>query len=85
MIYITSSVAALAVPGNLLAQVLESGTSGGNDGSLRLYQTSHSSDDPSFHLSTSLEDKTASADYNNDEDLLVCKTFIFGWSPFSRC
>ena len=50
MIYITSSVAALAVPGNLLAQVLESGTSGGNDGSLRLDQTSHSSDDSSFHL-----------------------------------
>ena len=32
---------------------------------------------PPFTFSRSLEDKTASADYN-DEDLLVCKTFFLG-------
>ena len=46
----TSIVAPLAITGNLLAQILESGTSRGNDCSLCLDQTSHPSNDPSFHL-----------------------------------
>ena len=46
----TSIVAPLAITGNLLAQILESGTSRGNDCPLCLDQTSHSSNDPSFHL-----------------------------------
>ena len=47
---ITSVVAALAISGNLFAQVLESRASCGNDCPLCLDKTSNSSNDASFHL-----------------------------------